>query len=251
MNDITSHLDDGVLTLTLNRAAKKNALTKAMYVALTEGLEGALADEAVRVVVIAASGDDFCAGNDILDFAQDLPVYQDEAADHDNLPVFRFLKAITFFDKPLIAVVQGQSVGVGVTLLLHCDLVVATDDARFSLPFLKLGLVPEAGSTLLLPQRIGHQRAFEWLAMGEVVSADEARRMGLVNWVVQKTQLVETVKTVTGRLSALSPSALTATKSLMREPEALWEVVRAEGALFRRQLVRPETQAAFRAFLSK
>ncbi|MFT4075227.1 MAG: enoyl-CoA hydratase-related protein [Asticcacaulis sp.] len=251
MNDVTAHLDNGVLTLKLNRPAKKNALTKAMYTALTEELARALSDETVKVVVIAAEGDDFCAGNDILDFAQDLPVYQDETAAHDDLPVFRFLKAITFFDKPLVAVVQGQAVGVGVTLLLHCDLVVAADDARLSLPFLKLGLVPEAGSTLLLPQRIGHQRAFEWLAMGQVVPAEDARQMGLINRVVPLENLPEAVAAFTDRLRVLSPSALMATKRLMRDPETLWQVVRAEGALFRQQLVRPETQAAFRAFLSR
>eukprot|EP01042_Synura_sphagnicola_P033917 gene33917-43514_t len=169
MTDILSDFKEGVLTLRLNRAAKKNALTRAMYQDLTNGLARASSDDAISVVIIAAEGNDFSAGNDILDFAQDLPLYQDADSDHDSFPVFQFLKAITYFEKPLIAAVQGQAVGVGVTLLLHCDLVVAASDARLSLPFLKLGLVPEAGSTLLLPERIGHVRAFAWLALGEVI----------------------------------------------------------------------------------
>jgi enoyl-CoA hydratase/carnithine racemase len=251
MSDILSHIDNGVLTLTLNRPAKKNALTKAMYNALTEGLAKASADEAVRVVVISAEGDDFCAGNDIADFAQDLPLFQDDGIDHDDMPVFRFLKAITFFGKPLIAAVQGQAVGVGVTLLLHCDLVVAADDIRLNLPFLKLGLVPEAGSTLLLPERIGHQRAFAWMALGEVIGAEDARQLGLVNRIAPRAGLDEMVLTMAHRLANLSPSSLRHTKALMRDPEKLWQVIRAEGTIFRRQLVSPEAQAAFMAFLSK
>ena len=251
MSDILSHLDNGVLTLTLDRPRKKNALTKAMYTALTEGLARASADESVRVVVISAEGPDFCAGNDILDFAQDLPVYQDETADHDNLPVFRFLKALTFFDKPLIAAVKGQAVGVGVTLLLHCELVVAAEDVRLSLPFLKLGLVPEAGSTLLLPERIGHVRAFAWMALGEVIGAEDAHKLGLVNSIVSRDTLDEAAQAMAQKLMKLSPSSLRHTKAFMRNPEKLWQVIRAEGTVFRRQLTSPEAQAAFMAFLSK
>ena len=251
MSDILSHLDCGVLTLRLNRPAKKNALTKAMYIALTEGLIRASADEAVRVVVISAGGDDFCAGNDIADFAQDFPLFQDDSVDHDDMPVFRFLKAITFFEKPLIAAVQGQAVGVGVTLLLHCDLVVAAEDIRLSLPFLKLGLVPEAGSTLLLPERIGHLRAFAWMALGEVIGAEDAKQLGLVNNIVPRDGLDEAALAMAHRLVKLSPSSLRHTKAFLRDPEALWQVIRAEGAVFRRQLTSPEAQAAFMAFLSK
>ncbi len=251
MSDVLSHFDNGILTLRLNRPAKKNALTKAMYTALTEGLAQASADAAVRVVVISAEGVDFCAGNDIADFAQDLPLFQDDSLDHDDMPVFRFLKAITFFEKPLIAAVQGQAVGVGVTLLLHCDLVVAAEDIRLSLPFLKLGLVPEAGSTLLLPERIGHQRAFAWMALGEVIGAEDARGLGLINTVASREGLDKVVQAMAHRLLKLSPSSLGHTKAFMRDPEKLWQVIRAEGAVFRRQLVSPEAQAAFMAFLSK
>lgn len=251
MSDILSHLDNGVLTLTLNRPPKKNALTKAMYSALTEGLARASADESVRVVVISAEGRDFCAGNDILDFAQDLPLYQDDGVNHDDMPVFRFLKALTFFDKPLIAAVKGQAVGVGVTLLLHCDLVVAAEDVRLSLPFLKLGLVPEAGSTLLLPERIGHVRAFAWMALGEVIGAEDAHKLGLVNSIVSRDTLDEAAQAMAQKLVKLSPSSLRHTKAFMRNPEKLWQVIRAEGTVFRRQLTSREAQAAFMAFLSK
>ena len=251
MSDSLSQLDNGVLTLRLNRPAKKNALTKAMYTALTDGLAKASADDEVRAVVISAEGDDFCAGNDIADFAQDLPLFLDHNVDHDDMPVFRFLKAITFFDKPLIAAVQGQAFGVGVTLLLHCDLVVVAADVRLSLPFLKLGLVPEAGSTLLLPARIGHQRAFAWMALGEVIGAEEARQLGLINQITPREGLDEAVAVMARKLLKLSPSSLHHTKALMRDPEKLWQVIRAEGAVFRRQLVSAEAQAAFMAFLSK
>ncbi len=251
MSDILSYTDNGVLTLRLNRPAKKNSLTKAMYVALTEGLAQASADEAIRLLVISAEGTDFCAGNDIADFAQDLPLFQDDSVDHDDMPVFRFLKAITFFEKPLIAAVQGQAVGVGVTLLLHCDLVVAAEDIRLSLPFLKLGLVPEAGSTLLLPERIGHQRAFAWMALGEVIGAEDGRQLGLINTVTSREGLDEAVLAMAHKLVKLSPSSLRHTKAFMRDPEKLWQVIRAEGAIFRRQLISPEAQAAFMAFLAK
>ena len=251
MDQVLSETQDGVTTLRLNRAAKKNALTKAMYEGLITGLAQAAADDRVRVVVIAAEGSDFCAGNDILDFAQDFPAMQAEGFDPDAMAVFRFLKAITFFEKPLIAAVQGQAVGVGVTLLLHCDLVVAADDARLSLPFLKLGLVPEAGSTLLLPQRIGHARTFAWMALGEVIGAEEARSLGLVNHCVASDALAASAADMAQRLVRLSPSSLRHTKAFMRDPDKLWEVIRAEGAVFRQQLLSPEAQAAFMAFMAR
>lgn len=249
MGDIISVTDAGIMRLRLNRPAKKNAITRAMYEELTEGLVRAGKDDAVRAVVITAEGGDFCAGNDIMDFAQGMGDFQTVAL--DDLPVFRFLRALTFFEKPLIAGVQGQAVGIGVTLLLHCDLAVAADDVRLSLPFLKLGLVPEAGSTLLLPQRIGHARAFAWVASGDAMGADEAHQLGLVNAVVDASALTQTAEDMATKLLRLSPSSLTHTKRLMRDPEALWQVVRAEGEIFRKQLQSPEAAAAFMAFLNR
>jgi enoyl-CoA hydratase/carnithine racemase len=220
-----------------------------MYEDLTEGLVRAGNDDAVRAVVITAEGGDFCAGNDILDFAQGLGDFQ--SVPLDDLPVFRFLRALTFFEKPLVAGVQGQAVGIGVTLLLHCDLAVVSDDVRLSLPFLKLGLVPEAGSTLLLPRRIGHARAFAWMASGDAMGAEEAHRLGLVNAVVDASAVTQTSEDMAAKLLRLSPSSLKHTKRLMRDPEALWQVVRAEGEIFRQQLQSPEAIAAFTAFLNR
>ncbi len=249
MSEIITEVDGGVMRLRLNRPGKKNALTKAMYDALTAALLQAGADTAIRAVILSAEGGDFCAGNDILDFAQNMAGLQD--ADLDEIAVFQFLKALTFFEKPLIAAVQGQAVGVGVTLLLHCDLIVAAEDIRLSLPFLKLGLVPEAGSTLLLPQRIGHARAFAWMALGEVIGAEAAKEMGLVNKVVSVGEVVPAAEAMAQALVKLSPSSLRHTKAFMRDPEALWQVIRAEGQVFRQQLMSPEAQAAFMAFMSR
>ncbi len=249
MGDIISGTEGGIMHLRLNRPAKKNAITRAMYEDLTAALDRASTDSDIGAVVITAEGRDFCAGNDIMDFAQGIGDFQ--SADLDELPVFRFLRALTFFEKPLIAGVQGQAVGIGVTLLLHCDLAAAADDARLSLPFLKLGLVPEAGSTLLLPQRIGHARAFAWMALGEPMGAEEAHRLGLVNTVVDASALVQTTDDLAAKLQRLSPASLRHTKRLMRDPEALWRVVRAEGEIFRKQLQSPEAAAAFMAFLNR
>ncbi len=251
MDEILSEMNEGVLRLTLNRPEKKNALTRAMYSELTAALDRASADDAVRCVVLAAAGGDFCAGNDIADFAQGAEAFASPDVDIESLPVFRFLKALTFFPKPLICAVQGQAVGVGVTLLLHCDLVVVADDVRLSLPFLKLGLIPEAGSTLLLPRRIGHVRAFGWMALGERIGATEAHQLGLVNRVVGTADLSEAALGMAATLAALSPSSLRHTKGLMREPEALWAVIQDEGRIFRQQLLSPEARAAFAAFLAR
>lgn len=257
MDDIITHCEEGVLTLRLNRPSKKNALTRSMYTALAEGLTQADGDDTVRVVVIAAEGSDFSAGNDIFDFAQDIPALIAGPAltagdvDPDSMPVFRFLRALTFFSKPLVAAVQGQAVGVGVTLLLHCDLVAAADTVRLRLPFLQLGLVPEAGSTLLLQQRIGHARAFEWLSQGEAVTAETALAWGLVNRVVAPEHLAGTAQGLARSLLKLSPAALRHTKALMRDPHTLWPVIEAEGRIFRQLLTSPEALAAFAAFLNR
>ena len=249
MEEVICETAGGAMRLRLNRPAKKNALTRAMYDAMTAGLTRASADDAVRAVIISAEGADFCAGNDIADFAQGLGDIH--SLPLDDLPVFRFLRALTYFDKPLIAAVQGQAVGVGMTLLLHCDLVVAADDVRLSLPFLKLGLVPEAGSTLLLPERIGHARAFAWMALGEVIGAAQAHEWGLVNSVVHREGLDEAADHMAEKLIRLSPSSLKHTKAFMRDPDQLWAVVRAEGEVFRQQLTSPEAAAAFAAFMNR
>ena len=249
MGEILSEIDQGVMRLRINRPQKKNALTRAMYTELTAQLETASSDHAVRAVVISAEGSDFSAGNDILDFAQGAAELQ--TVELDAVPVFRFLKALTFFEKPLIAAVRGQAVGVGVTMLLHCDLVVVADDVRLSLPFLKLGLVPEAGSTLLLPRRIGHQRAFAWMALGEVIGAEDARTLGLVNRVVATADVEAVAGEMAAKVAKLPPMALKHTKAFLRDADDVWAVVKAEGEVFRSLLTSPEATAAFSAFMSK
>ncbi len=249
--EIISEFDRGILRLTLNRPEKKNALTRAMYTDLAEALTDAQGDDAVRCVILAANGADFCAGNDIVDFAQGAAEFTSPEVDIETLPVFRFLKALTFFEKPLVCALQGQAVGVGVTMLLHCDLVVGADTISLSLPFLKLGLIPEAGSTVLLPQRVGHARAFAWMALGEKIGAEDALRLGLVNRVVTSDTLIATASEMAERVAALSPSAVRQTKGLMRDAEALWAVVQEEGRIFRRQLTSPEARAAFAAFMAR
>ncbi|MDC7674563.1 enoyl-CoA hydratase [Asticcacaulis machinosus] len=243
---ILSENTDGIVHVRLNRASKKNALTSDMYRALSEHIHAAAADIQVKAVVLSAEGSDFCAGNDILDFMQS--GFMNGGV--EDLPVFQFLKAINYFPKPLVAAVQGQAVGVGTTLLLHCDLVYLSSDARLSLPFVQLGLVPEAGSSRLLPKLVGHQRAFAWMTLGEVVTAPEALRLNLATAVVDD-DVLGAAMVAARRLAKLSPSALRHTKSLMRDPDDLWAVIVEEGRIFREQLASPEAAQAFTAFMKK
>jgi len=238
--DITT--DGGLTRLTLTRAAKKNALDHAMYTALAEAIE-----QARNVVLLDAEGDDFCAGNDISDFMR-LATHE---GDLGELPVFRFLKALTYAHMPIIAAVQGQAVGIGTTLLLHCDGVVLSEDARLSLPFLKLGLTPEGGSSWLLPQRVGHARAFEWLTLGQPVGAQAALSAGLANRVVARAELAGAAHALARQTAALPVEALRQTKTLMRNPDALWAQIVREGLIFRDRLRSPEAAAAFAAFMKK
>jgi len=182
MSDILQHLDAGVMTLTFNRVDKKNSITRDMYSALANGVEQAQADAAVRVVVIQGHETIFSAGNDIADFLHQPPSGQDS-------PVFRFLRAIATVDKPVVAAVAGPAVGIGTTLLFHCDLVYAGDNAAFSMPFVNLGLCPEAASSLLAPRMFGYHRAAEALLLGEPFFAEAALEVGLVNRVVPPTEV--------------------------------------------------------------
>lgn len=235
-----------VLELRIARPAKKNALTRGMYQALSEALEAAAADTTVRAVLIAGSGGCFTAGNDLNDFLNAPPSREDR-------PAARFLRALACLPQPLVAAVSGVAVGIGTTLLLHCDLVFAAPDARFQLPFVKLGLVPEAASTLLLPQMAGYHRAAELLLLGEPFDAATAAEAGIVNAVVEADELDAHARSVAERLTRLAPQALAATKKLMKhhQLDEVLAVMDAELDEFVARLQGDEAREAINAVLEK
>lgn len=245
-DNIRTATEGRVQTITINRPEKKNALTLAMYRRLTEELGLASEDPAIRVVVVTGTDGLFTSGNDVADF-QTIP------GDGEDAPVFRFLEALPRFPKPLLAGVNGLAVGIGATMLLHCDLVYASSEAMFSLPFVRLGVTPEAGSSLLLPYVAGLKRATELLMFGEPFDAELAKQAGLVNEIVPPDQLAQRVAERAEALSALPPAAIRQTKSLIRQslPGSLGEVMRREGAVFRERLESPEAAEAFAAFFEK
>ncbi|MBS0500189.1 MAG: enoyl-CoA hydratase [Burkholderiaceae bacterium] len=249
MSDILTHVEAGVMTLTFNRVDKKNSITRAMYAALADGLEQAAQDAAVRVVLIQGDATVFSAGNDIGDF-QAAPA---DPGPREQQPVWRFLRAIASFPKPIVAAVCGPAVGVGTTLLLHCDLVYAGDNAAFALPFVNLGLVPEAGSSLLLPQMFGMHRAAEALLLGEPFMAEAALEVGLVNRVVPPTECNAIAQGQARKLAAKPLTALMETKRLMKggQQAAVLARMDEEGAVFGRMLHEPAAREAFAAFAQK
>ncbi|HEX7664023.1 MAG TPA: enoyl-CoA hydratase [Polyangiaceae bacterium] len=237
--------EGGVLTLTFARPAKKNALTNAMYGELADALEKAAPDSAVRVVLFRGEGDMFTSGNDIGDFAA--------AAMGGEPPtnVLRFLRALSTFPKPVVAAVQGRAVGIGTTMLLHCDYVVLADDAKLSTPFVGLALVPEAASSLLLPARIGHARAFAMFALGESVAANDAVAWGLANRVVPLAGLAGAASEIVAKLVKLPLGSLVATKKLMKNAEATLAHMDVESAEFVARLATAEAREAFTAFAER
>lgn len=239
--------DRGVLTLTLDRAEKKNALTQAMYQGLCAHLTEAAQDPEVRVVVLTGAGSAFTAGNDLQDFMQAPPTSASDS------PVIRFLLTLVDFPKPLMAAVRGPAVGVGTTLLFHCDLVYVTEDSRFVLPFVGLGLVPEGGSSLLLPRAVGLQRASEALFLGEPLDAQTAYRWGWVNQVVAADSLDDLVRERAEALSDQPVGSLMHAKDLLRGPHRteLRDTIMREAEVFMQRLTSPEAQEAFTAFFEK
>jgi enoyl-CoA hydratase/carnithine racemase len=236
-----------VRTLVFNRPAKKNALTVAMYAALADELAKAAASAEVRAAVLTGAGDTFTAGNDILDFVAQPPV-------SDDSHVVRFLKALVSFPKPILAAVNGAAIGVGTTMLLHCDLVLAVSSARFQFPFVKLGLCPEGGSSLLLPRMVGLQRASEALLWGEPFDAGAAKQMGFVNEVAADGAALEAiVRARLEKLLDLPPDAVRVAKELIRAPvrEELIETMTREAIAFQKRLASGEAAEAFAAFLEK
>ena len=242
---LRTHRADGVLTLTLDRPDKKNALTDAMYGALADAIEAAEGD-GTRVVVIASTSDAFTAGNDVGEFA-----VQAAGGGPAERNVTRFLAALADASVPIVAGVSGLAVGVGTTLLLHCDLVVMAEHATLATPFIGLALVPEAASSLLLPQRIGHALAFEMFALGRKLTAAEALTHGLANRVVPAGELDATVAGTARALAEQPAGAVRITKRLMRDPAALHAVMTEEGGHFAAQMVSDEARARFAAFAAR
>lgn len=234
----------GVCEVRFNRPEKRNAITLAMYAALCRALGDAQADEAVRVVLLSGEGAGFCAGNDLTDFLNSPPL----SAEH---PALRFLRLLPTFPKPLLAAVHGQVIGIGVTMLLHCDLVVAARSAQFSLPFVSLGLVPEAGSSLLLPRLVGTQRAAELLLLGKPFDAATAASFGLVNRAVEEGALLDEARGLAAAVARQPVGALAATRKLLRgDPRDILARIDQEARIFGAQLQSEEFRARIGAFLA-
>jgi enoyl-CoA hydratase/carnithine racemase len=246
MSDILIHHDAGVCTITLNRAAKKNSITAAMYQSMADALAAAKDDANVRVVVFQGHETVFSAGNDIADFLNNPPATQ-------NSPVFQFLHSIAAFPKPVIAAVCGPAVGIGTTLLFHCDLVYTGDNATFSMPFVNLGLCPEAASSLLVPQMMGYHRAAEALLLGEPFMAEAALEVGFVNRVLPPLEANNYAQSTARKLAAKPISALIETKRLLKKHNApaVLQVMADESASFGRMLKEPAAREAFGAFMEK
>lgn len=244
--DILISKNNGILGIEFNRPDKKNAITSAMYQSMADALREADGDSAIRAILISGKPAIFTAGNDLDDFMRNPPQSGDS-------PVFQFLCNISHASKPIVAAVAGNAVGIGTTLLMHCDLVYAAENAMFSLPFAQLGLCPEAASSLLLPQIAGYQRAAEKLLLGEPFAADEAQQMGLVNRVLAADQLLPFAQKQAAKLAALPAASIRLTKNLMKHGQsaAIDAQMATEGKHFGAMLKAPEAQEAFTAFFEK
>lgn len=237
--------NDSVMEIRLNRPEKRNALTRAMYDAVGAAFTDADADPAIRAILLTGTGDTFTSGNDIKDF-------QDRGGAGGPRGGSRFLPVLSSLQKPLVAAVNGAAIGVGTTMLLHCDLIVAARSARFVMPFTSLGLVPEAASSLLVPRLLGHQRAAALLLLGEALDAPTALDWGFVNRVVEDAALLPTAREMAARLAALPAQAVRLTKRLMKQgaPDVAGRIAEEIG-LFTERLASPEAQEAFAAFMEK
>ena len=241
---VMTSLDNGVLRIGLQRPEKRNALTLAMYDAMTTAIESAECDNQVRVILIHGTENCFTSGNDLSDFAKNPPT-------GENSPVSRFLRTLSQAKKPVIAMVSGPAVGIGTTLLLHCDLIYADETAKFQLSFVNLGLCPEAASSYLLPKLVGHLQASELLLLGEMIDAEKAAEIGLVNRVFPHTDLYKQVLSKAEQLAVQPPDSVRLTKSLLKENQTrlVAEVMSKEGKLFVSMLAKPEAQEAISAFI--
>lgn len=238
--------DGAVLEIRFNRPAKKNAITNAMYGAMADALEEAAADKGVRAILFTSEGDLYTSGNDLMDFAQ-----QNTGAFEGPRHVQRFLERMIEAEKPVVAAVQGDAVGVGVTMLLQCDLVFIAENAKLITPFVNLGLVPENASSLTLPARIGHVRAFQLLGLCEPMSGRDAAAFGIANAALPTGEVEARARAAAQALTQKAPESLRLTKSLMRDRAALTARMHEEGALFAERLKSAEAAEAFAAFLQK
>ena len=240
---ILTESGEGVLEIAINRPAKKNAITGAMYTAMIAALAAASSDPDVRVVLISGCGGAFSAGNDLEDFL---------SGPEGGKPAFDFIRVLEAFDKPIVAAVQGLAVGIGTTMLFHCDLVYAAPDARFIMPFVNLGLVPEAGSSLLAPLRFGHAKAAALLLLGEPLGATAAESGGLVTALVPAEGLLDHARAKARALAAKPAAAVAMTRRLMKLPvNAVADRIEAESQLFAEALTSEDAREAFTAFFEK
>ena len=248
MSELVMVTDDGpIRTVRMNRPEKKNALTMAMYDAMAAAIEGSAKDPGLRCLLIAGAPTAFCAGNDIGDFLK-------MAIEGGALgaPILRFLYALARCETPLIAAVQGNAVGVGTTMLMHCDHVVAANNARFATPFVGLGLVPEAASSLLAPRLIGLPRAFSLLVMGRPLSAEQAKAAGLINTIAAPEAVEVEAMHAAREIAALPPQGVLASRRLLRgAPDEIVARIDEEAELFKTRLQSAEARAAFEAFLTR
>ena len=243
---VVTDVRDGIQTVRLNRPEKKNALTVAMYDALASAFEQAEHDDAIRVTIITGTGDSFSSGNDVLDFMNAFSMDEES-------PVVRFVLGLSQVSKPVIAAVNGTAIGIGVTMLLHCDLIYAAEEATFRMPFVNLGLCPEAGSTFLLPRVAGHQRAAELLFFGEAIDAETAREIGIVNAVYPRDALMDSVRQKAQQLCEQPAASLRTAKMLMKRPTAaeLRESMEEEVTQFMQRLKSPEFAEAVQALFQR
>ncbi len=246
MTTIKAGVHNGVVTIEIARPEKKNALTIAMYQAMADALRAAAGDPAVRAVLITGQPGVFTSGNDLEDFMQRPPQGPDSA-------VAQFMRALLDLDMPVVAAVTGAAIGIGTTMLLHCDFVYVSDEARLATPFVSLGLVPEYASSLLMPALMGHRRAAEKLLLGEPFGAEAAVECGLANAVLPAAEVVNHARRVAERFNSLPPGAVREAKQLMRRAtrEATLQAMQIEGELFGRRLRSPEAMEAFQAFFQK
>ena len=244
---------NGVATIEIARPEKKNALTVAMYQAMTDAIVAAKADPAVRAVLITGQPGVFTSGNDIEDFMTRGTGAPGQGSETMDSPVFQFMRALIDCDKPVVAAVTGAAIGIGTTMLLHCDFVYVSDEARLAMPFVALGLVPEFASSLLVPQLMGHRRAAEKLLLGDPFTPEQAVDCGIASAVLPAAEVVNHARRVAERFNALPPGAVREAKQLMRAPqtEALLKTIQVEAEIFGRRLRSPEAMEAFQAFFQK